>query len=128
MKRYTPCILSIMLLFCLLFAVSVQAQNATIQVVAPTAGERWDVGRTYSIQWKTNGAVDKVQILLIKSEKTIVVIKKDLPNKAKGDHLWTVPDNLPLDTLERQDVRIRVMSMDGKTVGTSAGFVIGGNQ
>ena len=123
MKRHFLCVPVFVICVALALAIPVQAQNAAIKVLVPGGGERWDVGTQHSIQWKTTGKIDKVQITLIKGNKVISAIAKEITNK--GDYIWLVTENLPLDVMERRDVRIRVMSMDGKVVGESARFEIG---
>lgn len=71
----------------------------TIVIVSPNGGERWEIGKTYIIQWKTSEvpADAKIGIRLNFSGSTTQITPSELSNLINdGSETWTVPATTPV--------------------------------
>ncbi|MBC7073821.1 hypothetical protein H5T58_00285 [Candidatus Parcubacteria bacterium] len=63
----------------------------TIKVLSPNGGEKWEIGKTYTIRWDSKG-VNKVLIELTK-ENTSWHLAYNV-NASLGEYAWTIPSKI----------------------------------
>jgi len=92
---------------------SIVAPTPSITVISPNGGEKWVVGKTYEITWRSSG-IDKVDVSLCGqipidiAGNCLPVIAEDISANL-GKYSWTIPS----DISPKDGYRIRIF--DGKT-------------
>lgn len=77
---------------------NLQTDSSSITVISPNGGEKWEVGKTYSIRWKPGG-LEKVNINLLSADPIdegayrVTRIVSDI-NALLENYLWNVPEKM----------------------------------
>jgi len=66
----------------------------SITVISPNGGEKWEVGKTYDIKWKSQG-FSEVVILVVHSSGGVVDVGRFVSSAIAGEksYSWTIPQN-----------------------------------
>lgn len=103
------------------------AQTAvpSITVVSPNGGEKWEVGKTYTIQWKAQN-VDKVFARLIHRDDRMgmqIMGDSEGVSASTGEYRWTVSESaLRLNSTVPLSADQYEISISGGRTGGSSGY------
>jgi hypothetical protein len=79
------------------------------EIIKPAEGDVWESGNNYYIQWNSSNKNDEVKIELVRKFNYILTISSSTKND--GEHLWTVPHDLPY----QHHYRIRLIPIGANT-------------
>jgi len=65
----------------------------SITITNPNGGEKWDLGSTHIITWKSNGVTGNVGVKLFQNGKSLGYIAQNVPvGSGSGSFKWTISD------------------------------------
>jgi len=88
----------------------------TIKVLSPNGGEKWEIGKEYTIRWETRGNIRSVKIMLENGGK-LIMLTGNIGTTNDGTHQWTPRWNNP----PTGHYRLQLMSLDGAVKDESDG-------
>ncbi|GEM_PF-4025595 len=68
-----------------------------LTVLSPNGGEKWEIGKTYTITWKADAVPYYVELYLTDKSRNIsipIVTKTAKLDSKVGSYTWTVPKNV----------------------------------
>jgi len=80
----------------------------TIKVLSPNGGEKWEIGKEYTIRWQTRGNIKLVKIML-ENEGKLIMLTSNIGTTNDGTHQWTPRWNNPPTGY----YKLQIMSVDG---------------
>ena len=83
-------------------SVKVNPLKPSVKVVVPNGGERWKVGETYEIKWKSF-EVKNINIELFAGEKKVETIAEGI-SASDGVYKWTIPQTISSGRIYRVKV------------------------
>jgi len=100
------------------FNVSIYTSQPSITVTSPNGGEQWQIGKTYQIQWKSQG-VDKVDIRVRNvSDSPVGVLVASGVAGNLGTYSWTISS---ANFSPRNDYEVGISGVvDGKVIGNQS--------
>lgn len=102
------------------FTISVSTATSSITVLSPNGGERWAIGNTYEVTWKSLG-FDKVHIDVTSGSSAYTLVS-GIP-ASTGKYSWTIGANWPyLFTGDNYKIRVFTYPLP-----PSGGWKEGGN-